>query len=154
LNVIHLHLQPLRERPFDIPLLVEHFINKIAEKSGHAPLNVPPETLATLTAYSWPGNARELENVIERACALANSPDLTLDDLPERVRSNGQTVALITRARERRMTLRELEREYIIESLRITGGNKSRAAEILGIDRRTLHRKLDEYRAEDPSFEL
>jgi two-component system response regulator HydG len=154
LNVIHLHLQPLRERPFDIPLLVEHFINKIAEKSGHAPLNVPPETLATLTAYSWPGNARELENVIERACALANSPDLTLDDLPERVRSNGQTVALITRARERRMTLRELEREYIIESLRITGGNKSRAAEILGIDRRTLHRKLDEYRAEDPLFEL
>jgi DNA-binding NtrC family response regulator len=154
LNVIHLSVPPLRERPFDIPLLVEHFINKIAEKSGRAPLNVSPETLATLTAYSWPGNARELENVIERACALATGPNLTPDDLPERVRSSGQTVALIARAKERRMTLRELEREYIIEALGMTGGNKSRAAEILGIDRRTLHRKLDEYRAEDPSFEL
>jgi DNA-binding NtrC family response regulator len=154
LNVIHLHIPPLRERPFDIPLLVEHFINKIAEKSGQPPLNVLPETLATLTAYSWPGNARELENVIERAGALATGPNLTPDDLPERLRSNGQTGALIARAKERRMTLRELEKEYIIEALRMTGGNKSRAAEILGIDRRTLHRKLDEYRAEDPSFEL
>ncbi|MGH9755601.1 MAG: sigma-54-dependent transcriptional regulator [Blastocatellia bacterium] len=154
LNVIHLHIPPLRERPFDIPLLVEHFINKIAEKSGQTPLNVLPETLATLTAYSWPGNARELENVIERAGALTTGPNLTPDDLPERLRSNGQTGALIARARERRMTLRELEKEYIIEALRMTGGNKSRAAEILGIDRRTLHRKLDEYRAEDPSFEL
>src|SRR5262249_18281810 len=154
LNVIHLSAPPLRDRPFDIPLLVEHFINKIAEKSGRAPLNVSPEALATLTAYSWPGNARELENVIERACALAPGSSLTPDDLPERVRSNGQTSALIARAKERRMTLRELERDYIIEALRMTGGNKSRAAEILGIDRRTLHRKLDEYRAEDPSFEL
>ena len=154
LNVIHLHIPPLRERPFDIPLLVEHFINKIAEKSGQTPLNVLPETLATLTAYSWPGNARELENVIERAIALAAGHNLTPDDLPERVRSNGHTSGLIARARERRMTLRELEKEYIIEALRMTGGNKSRAAEILGIDRRTLHRKLDEYRAEDPSFEL
>ncbi|HKQ76301.1 MAG TPA: sigma-54 dependent transcriptional regulator [Blastocatellia bacterium] len=154
LNVIHLHILPLRERLFDIPLLVEHFINKIAEKSGQAPLNVLPETLATLTAYSWPGNARELENVIERAIALATSHNLTPDDLPERVRSNGQQGSLIARARERRMTLRELEKEYIIEALRMTGGNKSRAAEILGIDRRTLHRKLDEYRSEDASFEL
>jgi DNA-binding NtrC family response regulator len=154
LNVIHLSIPPLRERPFDIPLLVEQFINKIAEKSGRPPLHVPPETLATLTAYSWPGNARELENVIERACALTAGPSLTPDDLPERVRSNGQTGALIARAKERRMTLRELERDYIVEALGMTGGNKSRAAEILGIDRRTLHRKLDEYRAEDPSFEL
>jgi len=154
LNVIHLRIPPMRERPFDIPLLVEHFINKIAEKSGQTPLNVMPETLAALTAYSWPGNARELENVIERAVALADDDNLTPDDLPERVRLNGQTSSLIARARERRMTLRELEKEYIIEALRMTGGNKSRAAEILGFDRRTLHRKLDEYRAEDPSFEL
>ncbi len=154
LNVIHLHIPPLRERPFDIPLLVEHFINKIAEKSGQPPLNVLPETLATLTTYSWPGNARELENVIERAIALAAGHNLTPDDLPDRVRSDSQSSSLIARAKERRMTLRELEREYIIEALRMTGGIKSRAAEILGIDRRTLHRKLDEYRAEDPGFEL
>lgn len=154
LNVIHLHIPPLRERPFDIPLLIEHFINKLAERSARPAPNVLPETLAALTAYSWPGNARELENVIERAVALADSDNLTPEDLPERVRSNGQTSELLNRARERRMTMRQLEREYIIEALRMTGGNKSRAAEILGFDRRTLHRKLDEYRAEDPSFEL
>lgn len=154
LNVIHLHLPPLRERPFDIPLLVEHFLNKLAEKSRRTAPDILPETLAVLTAYSWPGNARELENVIERAVALAEGDCLTPEDLPERVRSNGQTGNLLARASERRMTLRELEKEYIIEALRLTVGNKSRAAEILGFDRRTLHRKLDEYRAEDPSFHL
>lgn len=154
LNVIHLHIPPLRERPFDIPLLVEHFLNKIADKANQPPLNILPETLATLTAYSWPGNARELENVIERAVALAEGGSLTPEDLPERVRANVQTGTLIARARQQRMTMRELEKEYIIEALRMTNGNKSRAAEILGFDRRTLHRKLDEYRAEDPAFEL
>jgi DNA-binding NtrC family response regulator len=154
LNVIHLHLPPLRERPFDIPLLVEHFLNKIAAASGQPPLNVTPEALAVLTAYSWPGNARELENALERAVALAEGSLLTPDDLPERVRTNGKTGSLLARAREQRMTVHELEREYIIETLRLTGGNKSRAAEILGFDRRTLHRKLDEYRQAEPTFDL
>jgi two-component system response regulator HydG len=154
LNVIHLHIPPLRERPFDIPLLVEHFLNKVAEASGQPPLSVTPEALAVLTAYAWPGNARELENAIERAVALAEGPSLAPDDLPGRVRSTGRTSALLVRAREQRLTLYELEKEYIIETLRLTGGNKSRAAEILGFDRRTLHRKLDEYRQEDPTFEL
>ena len=154
LNVIHLHIAPLRERPFDIPLLVEHFLNKIAEKSGRPPLNVTPETLAILTAYKWPGNARELENAIERAVALAESGNLIPEDLPDRVRNQAGTTTIIARARERRVTLHELEREYILEILRMSGKNKSRAAEILGVDRRTLHRKLDEYRAQDPDFEL
>lgn len=153
LNVIHLHIPPLRERPFDIPLLVEHFINKLVEKTGQPPVNMLPETLALLTAYNWPGNARELENVLERAVTLAEGGNLTPDDLPERVRNNAQTSSLLARARERRLTLRELEKEYIIETLRLTGGNKSRAADMLGFDRRTLHRKLDEYRAEDPAFD-
>ncbi|MEP7338284.1 MAG: sigma 54-interacting transcriptional regulator, partial [Acidobacteriota bacterium] len=154
LNVIHLHIPPLRERAFDIPLLVEHFIHKAAEKAGRPPLNVLPETLAILTAYAWPGNARELENAVDRAVALADGANLAPDDLPERVRNSGSATSLIARARARHSTMRELEREYIIETLRLTGGNKSRAAELLGFDRRTLHRKLDEYRAEDPSFEL
>ncbi|MFZ4795142.1 MAG: sigma-54-dependent transcriptional regulator [Blastocatellia bacterium] len=154
LNVIHLHIAPLRERPFDIPLLVEHFLNKIAEKSGRPPLNVTPETLAILTAYKWPGNARELENAIERAVALAESGNLIPEDLPDRVRNQAGTTTIIARARERRITLHELEREYIVEILRMSGKNKSRAAEILGVDRRTLHRKLDEYRTQDPDFEL
>lgn len=152
LNVIHLEIPPLRERPFDIPLLVEHFLSKVA--GGAPPLNVTPEALAVLTAYSWPGNARELENALERAVALAEGSSLAPEDLPERIRNSGQTAQLLAQARERRMTLRELEKEYILETLRLTGGNKSRAAEMLGFDRRTLHRKLDEYRAEDPNFAL
>ncbi len=154
LNVIHLHIPPLRERPFDIPLLVEHFLDRALKTSGALPLSVTPAALAVLTAYAWPGNARELENAIERAVALAEGATLTPEDLPERIRLSGQTAQLLTQAHEKRMTLRDLEKEYILETLRLTGGNKSRAAELLGFDRRTLHRKLDEYRAEDPAFEL
>lgn len=154
LNVIHLDIPPLRERPFDIPLLAEHFLNKAAEVAGRPALNVTPEALATLTAYSWPGNARELENAIERAVALAEGANLTPEDLPDRIRDGGQTSQLLAQARQQRMTLSELERAYILETLRLTGGNKSRAAELLGFDRRTLHRKLDEYRASDPNFEM
>jgi DNA-binding NtrC family response regulator len=154
LNVIHLRVPPLRERRFDIPLLVEHFIVSAAEAMGMPPLDVAPEALAILTAYSWPGNVRELENAVERAIALAEGARLLPTDLPERVRSSGATAALIARARERRLTLRELERDYILETLRETGGNKLRAAEALGVDRKTLYRKLDEYRAEDPTLEI
>jgi DNA-binding NtrC family response regulator len=154
LNVIHLSVPPLRERRFDIPLLVEHFIAQTAETTGRQPLDVAPETLAILTGYSWPGNVRELENAVERASALAEGARLLPNDLPERVRSTGATAALIARSRERRLTLRELEREYILEILQETGGNKQRAAETLGVDRKTLYRKLDEYRAEDPSLEI
>jgi len=154
LNVIHLHITPLRERPFDIPLLVEHFLGKLSARTEGKTMSPTPETLAILTAYSWPGNARELENAVERAVALAEGFTIIPEDLPERVRTGGQTTGIMARAKESRMTLRELEREYIIETLRLTRGNKSRAAEILGFDRRTLHRKLDEYRAEDPTFTL
>jgi two-component system response regulator HydG len=154
LNVIHLHISPLRERPFDIPLLVEHFLTRAVEISQRPSLSVTPEALALLTAYSWPGNARELENAIERAVALAEGSSLTPDDLPQRIRSSSPNSAVLARAREKRLTLAELEKEYILETLRLTNGNKSRAAEMLGFDRRTLHRKLDEYRAADPALEL
>lgn len=148
LNVIRLKVPPLRERSFDIPLLVEHFVNKATEAAKRPPLDVSSEALAILTAYSWPGNVRELENAIERAVAFARGAELTPDDLPERVRTSGNASALIARSVEQSMTLRELEREYILEILRRTGGNKSRAAELLGLDRKTLYRRLDEYRAD------
>ncbi len=152
LNVIHLRIPPLRERPLDIPLMIDHFLTKLAERSTAPPFNVTSEALAILTAYSWPGNVRELENAIESAVAMAEGYLLTPDDLPHRISSNGRSSTLLARARERRMTLQELEKEYIMETLRLTNGNKSRAAEILGFDRRTLHRKLDEYRAADPTI--
>jgi DNA-binding NtrC family response regulator len=148
LNVIHLRVPPLRERAFDIPLLVEHFVNQVALHSRRPPLDVLPETLALLTAYSWPGNVRELENAIERAVALARGAQLTPADLPERVRAGGAVAAFITQSSTQNLSLREIERDYILEVLRKTGGNKSRAAELLGLDRKTLYRKLDEYRAE------
>jgi DNA-binding NtrC family response regulator len=152
LNVIHLRIPPLRERPLDIPLMIDHFLNKMADRSGSPPFNVTPEALAILTAYSWPGNVRELENAMESAMALAEGALITPQDLPARITSGGRSSTLLARGRERRMTIQQLEKEYILETLRLTNGNKSRAAEILGFDRRTLHRKLDEYRAQDPSI--
>jgi DNA-binding NtrC family response regulator len=148
LNVIPLRVPALRERPFDIPLLVEYFITKAAKAAGTDPLDVLPETLAILTAYSWPGNVRELENAVERAVAFAHGARLTPDDLPERLRASGGAAAFIARSRERKLMLREVEREYVLEVLRETKGMKARAAELLGIDRKTLYRKLEEYRAD------
>jgi DNA-binding NtrC family response regulator len=129
-------------------LLVEHFVNKAAEAAKKPSLDVSFDALAVLTAYSWPGNVRELENAIERAVAFARGMVITPDDLPERVRTSGRISALIARSVEQNMTLRDLEREYILEVLRRTGGNKFRAAELLGLDRKTLYRRLDEFRAE------
>jgi DNA-binding NtrC family response regulator len=148
LNVIRLEVPPLRERSFDIPLLVEHFVNKATEAAKKPSLDVSSEALAILTAYSWPGNVRELENAIERAVAFARGTEITPEALPERVRTSGGASALIARSVEQNLTLRELEREYILEVLRRAGGNKSRAAELLGLDRKTLYRRLDEYRAD------
>ncbi len=143
LNVIHVHVPPLRERQADVPLLVEHFLGE---------RRIAADAMALLTAYPWPGNVRELRNAIERAVALAEVEEIRAADLPERIRTAGRLGAIATDASRRRLPLRELEREYILEILRQTGGNKSRAAELLGLDRKTLYRKLDEYRAEQPDF--
>ncbi len=154
-NVIHLHVPPLRTRAFDVPLLVEHFLTKIAEKQASAPREIAPEALALLTAYSWRGNVRELENTLERAVALARGAVLSIEDLPARIReASGQTSAILASAKSKRLTLDELEQAYILEILREAGGNKSRAAEILGLDRKTLYRKLDEYRENNPELEI
>src|SRR5262245_15111289 len=146
LNVIQLNLPPLRKRPFDIPLLIEHFIAKYAEASGALPIEVSAEALAILMAYAWPGNVRELENVIERAVALNAGGPLLPDDLPERLRSGNHAAAALNQARENQMTLRQLDLIYVAETLRQAGGNKTRAAEMLGLDRKTLYRKLEDCR--------
>jgi len=146
LNVIQLNLPPLRKRPFDIPLLIEHFINQYAEAAAMPPLEVSPEALAVLTAYSWPGNVRELENVIEGSVAMTTGAILTPEDLPERIRTGNQAVSLLEKARSKQMTLRELEYLYIADTLRRGGGNKSKVAEMLGLDRKTLYRKIQECR--------
>lgn len=146
LNVIQLSLPPLRKRPFDIPLLIEHFIAKYAEASDAPPLEVSAEALSILMAYAWPGNVRELENVIERAVALTSGATLVPDDLPERMRSGDHAAMVLNQARENHMTLRKIEQTYVAVILRRADGNKSRAAEMLGLDRKTLYRKLKECR--------
>jgi two-component system NtrC family response regulator len=142
LNVIPVHVPPLRERAADVPLLVEHFLH------GRA---IAPDAMALLTAYPWPGNVRELRNAIERAATLGATDEIRTDDLPPRIRDAARSAALVSDASRRGIPLRLLERDYILEILRQVGGNKSRAAEILGLDRKTLYRKLEEYRVEQGS---
>jgi DNA-binding NtrC family response regulator len=139
---------PLRDRPLDIPLLAEHFITRYCQAANRPPLEVSAEALAILTAYSWPGNVRELENAIERAVAFSTGAVIRAEVLPERIGSTAAVASVIARASKKILTMRELEREYILEILRRTEGNKKRASELLGLDRKTLYRKLDEYRAE------
>jgi DNA-binding NtrC family response regulator len=140
LHVLHVHVPPLRERVPDIPLLAEHFLG------GR---RLTREAMNLLTAYPWPGNVRELRNALERAVTLARGGEIAVGDLPPRMRDAEGIVDRVSDASRRALPLRELEREYILEVLRQTGGNKSRTAEILGLDRKTLYRKLEEYRVAD-----
>lgn len=144
LNVLHVRVPPLRERLADVPVLAEHFVEEAAAESDLR-VRLAPEVMAILTGYSWPGNVRELRNVIERTVTLAVTEEIRPEDLPARIREQGTARVLAERAANERLSLRELEQVYILEILERVGGNKSRAAEILGIDRKTLYRKLDQY---------
>jgi DNA-binding NtrC family response regulator len=141
INVVTVRMPPLRDRAGDIPILVRHFINKIAKREGRALASVSPETLEVLCRYSWPGNVRELENAIERAVAVAKGNVVLPSDLPAEV-YGGAAIAPASIIDDR-PTLGELERRYIALVLAECGGNKKRAAEKLGIDRRTLYRAIE-----------
>ncbi len=153
LSVIHIHVPPLRERPADIPLLAEHFLEEARRQAGpgaSVPEAITPAATALLTAYPWPGNVRELRNAIQSAAALSDARELREEDLPPRIRTGGEAASLVAGASRQQLSLHELERLYVLEILRQSGGNKSRAAETLGLDRKTLYRKLQEYRVESP----
>jgi len=149
IHVLHVDVPSLREHPGDIPLIAERFLASIAEREGRAEMRLSPGALAALVAYAWPGNVRELRNVIERCCILVPDAEVSLDDLPEEIRGAARSIGLIRSASERQLSLAELEREYTLEVLRSAGGNKSRAAEVLGVPRRTLYRRLLEYGVAD-----
>jgi DNA-binding NtrC family response regulator len=141
LNVIPIHIPPLRERPEDIDLLIENFVRRHVPGESR---RFSPAAMEALRRGRWEGNARELENVVERALALCDRPQIDLEDLPlgENEGPVGESAeALMRVAVERRLTLRELEELYIDRVLRLTGGNKVQAARILGINRRTLYRR-------------
>src|SRR5919204_668352 len=148
LNVVTIRIPPLRERREDVPLLAEHFAQKHGRGEGAA---ISAAARDLLVAYEWPGNVRELENVVARALALNPSGVIMPEDLPEQVRvtsrvAAGQGTAATAAgvATHDHPTLAELERRYAAQVLSETGGNKTRAAEILGIDRKTLYRLLGE----------
>jgi DNA-binding NtrC family response regulator len=140
LKVITIQLPPLRERMSDLPLLFDCFLKKYSSRLGKT-LAVHPEVLSHLQGYSWPGNVRELENVVESAVALNTSGVFSMEDLPEQIRTARKAAAKLRESSW--PTLEQVEERYIREVVEAVQGNVSRAAEILGIDRRTLYRKLE-----------
>ncbi len=147
LNVIALHLPTLRQRADDIPLLSEYFLDRIAELRKEERKALSPETLDALVNYTWPGNVRELENALERAVILTSDREIQPSSLPERVTARVSEPLVADRVPSN-PTLEAVERAYIMWVLQSEGGNKSRAADALGIDPSTLYRKLSRYGVE------
>jgi DNA-binding NtrC family response regulator len=148
LNVFPIKLPTLRERPDDIPELVEVFLQDAAARNGRAVPTIAPATLQKLQSYAWPGNVRELRNVIERAVLLADGDAIEPSHLPEGLSAVGMTSnAVPGLTLPLGITLDEAEKALILQSLQLTGHNKTRAAAILGINVKTLHNKLTRYLA-------
>jgi len=147
LNVISITAPPLRDRREDIPLLVDHFLETYARKNGKPPLRVTREAMDELVSYSFPGNVRELENIIERAVVLARSDVLDVADLPSHVTEAEHVVDRLVFPIG--TPLHEIERQAIQKTLAHTGGDKQLAAQLLGISARTIYRKLDASSAHD-----
>ena len=147
LNVLQLRIPPLRERKDDIPLLVDHFIAKYGTRLGREAMTVSRDALRVLMDYGWPGNVRELENTIERAMVLADSDRIDLDNLPDKVREDRDQAPqpLLGDDLSIKKAVRTIERELIRRSLEKTGGNRTRAAELLEISHRALLYKIKEY---------
>ena len=145
LNVISIELPPLRERPEDIEPLTEHFLQKIAVKSRRQVAGIDAAALQALKSYHWPGNVRELENVMERCSILARGGMISVDQLPFSL-----TESKPPARQNQSLNLRETERLQVIRALRQTGWNKSKTAELLGVTRKTIDRKIKDF-ALDPN---
>ena len=145
LSVVPVHLPPLRERSTDIPDLSRHFLQKYVIKNRKDIKRFHPEVLNLLMRYDWPGNIRELENTIERAVILCLGEQITTHELPVHLLPEG-VAGPVTLAMDSGPTLRDMEREFIRTTLLQTGGNKSKAAKLLGIARQTLLNKINEYK--------
>ena len=150
LNVVRIHIPPLRERKEDIPVLVDAFLRRFSEREGKRIRGLTKEALDALVAYDYPGNVRELENIIERAVVLARGEYITLEDLPFTLRPNG-----VVREREHRLTLNDhleaLEKSLILDALIKHQWVQTRAAEELGISERVLRYKMAKYGLSRPS---
>jgi two-component system response regulator AtoC len=151
LNVILVHLPPLRERRDDIPALVEHFVARTNAKLGTNVQGTSPEALKLLMDHGWPGNVRELENTIERAMVLSDGPRIEVEGLPERMRESRDRIRQTLQSGELsiKKTTRIIEEELIRRALRETRGNRTNAAKILEISHRALLYKIKEYGIDD-----
>jgi two-component system response regulator HydG len=151
INVVKIDLPPLRDRGGDVLKLAQHFLAKFAG-ANKATLTLSESAAAKLMAYNWPGNVRELENCMERAVAMARFDQVTIEDLPEKIRAY-QADRFVVSADDPTevVTLDEVERRYILRVLAVVGGNKAQAAVMLGLDRRTLYRRLERYEGKPKS---
>lgn len=140
LNVISIHIPPLQERIDDVPLLANHFL-EVFNKQGNRKVKISHEALELLKSYDWPGNVRELKNVIERAFVLGTDDIITPEDLPNELVRKKEVPSLYKDI----PSLREAEFSLIKRALKETSGNQTQAAKLLGVDRKTLHRKLKRY---------
>jgi two-component system response regulator HydG len=149
LDVVRIAVPPLRARGADILLLAQHFLSRFVSRSRRV-VTLSEPAAAKLLAYNWPGNVRELENCIERAVALARTDELTVHDLPERIRAFQAAVGAAGADAPATdvSSLSDAERDHVLKAVEQVGGNKTRAAAILGIDRRTLYRRLVRYESE------
>ena len=144
LNVIALHLPPLRDRREDIPVLAEAFLRKVSEQQGEPLKRLSADALDAISVYDWPGNVRELENALEHAAILTRDAEISVAALPERI-TQRKSQPLVSDRPNDNPTMETIERAYIMWVLQAEGGNKTRAAEVLGIDPSTLYRKLSRY---------
>ncbi|MBM4092937.1 MAG: sigma-54-dependent Fis family transcriptional regulator, partial [Planctomycetes bacterium] len=146
INVIQVEIPPLRARGGDILLLAQHFASIFATRAGKQVTGISDAVAEKLMSYSWPGNVRELRNVMERAVALTRYEKLAVDDLPEKIRDY-QSSRMVIGGNDPAdlMPLEEVERRYIVHVLSAMGDNKSNAARVLGLDRKTLYRKLRQF---------
>jgi DNA-binding NtrC family response regulator len=151
LKVVTLRIPPLRERPSDIPPLLEHFLVQFCQEHGKPPKTLSAEALELLSRYSWPGNVRELKNVMESVVVFHQDGEVTLNDLPPEIRDSSTLSTSGTPVQSivgEPRTMADIERQAILETLGRTAGHRARAADILGIGLRTLQRKLKEYKDE------
>jgi two-component system response regulator HydG len=145
-NVITVELPPLRARGGDVLLLAQHFLERFAAQAGKSISAISPAAAEKLLSYSWPGNVRELRNCIERAVALAQFDQVALDDLPEKIKSHTSRHIIVAGDDPSELVpLEEVERRYVLSVMQAAGGNRSLAARILGVDRKTLYRRLASY---------
>jgi two-component system, NtrC family, response regulator AtoC len=146
INVIRMELPPLRARGSDALLLAQHFISHYGERARKHVKGFSPAAAERLLAYSWPGNVRELQNCMESALALTQFEEITVDDLPERIRNYQRSHVLVASDDPSELvSMEEVERRYVLRVMEAVGGNKTLAAKILGFDRKTLYRKLELY---------